>query len=57
MLLGQVDLRRIGMKQAGVDQKLYAGAPGRVDDVSVVLDALADLAGGDEKQLVDAGNP
>lgn len=41
------------MKQAGIGDQAHGGLPGGFDDVLVLGNALADLAGRDEQQAVD----
>ena len=43
------------MEQAGLDDALHAGGFGSGDDVVVLFDTLADLAGRDQQERVDAG--
>src|SRR6185437_1054079 len=54
MLIGEAERRRVGMEQAGVHDPLHALVLRRGDDVVMLDGTLADLAGRDEQQRVDA---
>ncbi|MNS67142.1 hypothetical protein D3C72_1003860 [compost metagenome] len=51
VLGGQAQRRRIGAQDAGIGQQRYAGALGRIDDVLVLLRALAHFARRDQQYL------
>jgi len=54
VFVGEVEARGRGVKEAGVDDQLDAGAFGGVDDVLVLGCALADVIAGDQQEFVDA---